>query len=145
MTADVDGVELVVSRLWSKQPRLSVGGRELPRDPSGGYELRDRRGVRHVEVVFDWRQFGPRLRVGDRDVLLGRPIPLWVRVAYLVLLVVGTGLGGPLGGLLAAASAVGGAGLLRRSDRQPSHVALAALLPVAAAIVYLGLVTLLPR
>ncbi|MGI3782844.1 MAG: hypothetical protein ACRYG2_18955, partial [Janthinobacterium lividum] len=75
----------------------------------------------------------------------GRPLPGWVRVAYLVLLVVGLGLGGAFGGLLAAGGAMGSAALLRRSDRLPSHVVLAALVPVAAVVVYLGLATLLAR
>ena len=143
MTARVDGVELAVTRLWARRPHISVRGKELPKDHQGRYELRDRSGrVRRVEATFDWRQFGPRLRVGDADVLLGRPIPVWVRVAYLVLLVVGIGLGGALGGLLAGASAVGSAALLRRTDRLGSHVVLAALLPFAAVLVYLGLATL---
>ena len=146
MTAQVDGVELAVTRLWAQRPHVSVRGQELPKDHLGRYELRDRSGrVRRVEARFDWRQFGPRLRVGDSDVLLGRPIPAWVRVAYLVLLVVGAGLGGALGGLLAVASAMGSAALLRRTDRLPSHVLLAALLPLAAALVYVGLAGLLAR
>ena len=146
MTARVDGTELVVTRLWSRRPHISVGGNELPKDTAGAYQLRDRRGgVRRVDTTFDWRQFGPRLRVGDTDVLLGRPIPAWVRVGYLVLLVVGVGLAGALGGLLAGASAVGGAALLRREDRQTSYVVLAALLPLAAVIAYLGLATLVAR
>ena len=145
MTAQVDGVELAVTRLWSRRPYVSVGGKELPKDALGRYELRDRSGrVRRVESTFDWRQFGPRLRVGDADVLLGRPIPAWVRVGYLVLLVVGVGLGGALGGLLAVGSAMGSAALLRRTDRMPSHVFAAALLPLAAVVVYLGLATLVP-
>ena len=98
--------------------------------------------MHRVEATFDWREFGPRLRVGDTDVLLGRPIPLWVRVGFLVLLVLGIGFGGALGGLLAGASAVGSAALLRREDRPPSIVFLAALLPFAAVVLYLGLVTL---
>ncbi len=147
MTAQVDGVELAVTRLWAGRPRVSVRGQELPKDSSGRYELRDRSGrARRVEAHFDWRQFGPRLRVGDTDVLLGRPLPAWVRVGYLVLLVVGVGLGGALGGLLAGASAVGSAALLRRTDRSPSHVLLAALLPFAAVVLYVGLATQLgPR
>ena len=145
MTARVDGVDLEVTRLWSRRPYVSVRGVELGKDAQGRYELRDRRGVRRVEASFDWRQFGPRLRVGDTDVLLGRPIPLWVRVGFLVLLVVGVGLGGALGGLLAGASAVASAALLRREDRPPSIVFLAALLPLAAVVVYLGLATLLAR
>lgn len=147
MTARVDGVELAVTRLWARRPHISVRGQELPKDAQGRYELRDRQGrVRRVEATFDWREFGPRLRVGDENLLLGRPIPLWVRVGYLVLLVVGIGLGGALGGLLAGASAVGSAALLRRTDRLPSHVFLAALLPFAAVVVYVGLATLLtPR
>lgn len=145
-TVRVDGVELAVSRLWARRPYVSVRGQELPKDQLGRYELRDRGGrVRRVEASFDWRQFGPRLKVGDADLLLGRPIPAWVRVAYLVLLVVGAGLGGALGGLLAVASAMGSAALLRRTDRLPSHVVLAALLPLAAALVYLGLAGLLTR
>jgi hypothetical protein len=143
MTAVVDGVELEVTRLWARRPYVSVRGEELPKDPQGRYELRDRRGrVRRVEATFDWRQFGPRLRVGDEDVLLGRPIPAWVRVTYLVLLVVGVGLGGALGGALAVGSAIASAALLRRTDRLPSHVLLAALLPFAAVLVYVGLATL---
>ena len=142
MTAKVDGVELAVTRLWARRPFISVRGQELPKDHQGRYELRDRSGrVRTVEASFDWRQFGPRLRVGDQDVLLGRPLPGWVRVGFLVLLVLGVGLGGALGGLLAGASAIGSAALLRRTDRVASHVALAALLPLAAALVYLGLAT----
>ncbi len=145
MTARVDGVELEVSRLWARRPHVSVRGQELPKDGTGRYELRDRRGVRRVEASFDWREFGPRLRVGDQDLLLGRPIPLWVRVGYLVLLVLGIGFGGALGGLLAGASAVGSAALLRREDRPPSTVFLAALLPLGAVVVYLALATLLAR
>ena len=147
MTAVVDGVELEVTRLWARRPFISVRGQELPKDPQGRYELRDRRGrVRRVEATFDWRQFGPRLKVGDEDVLLGRPIPAWVRVAYLVLLVLGVGLGGALGGALAVGSAIASAALLRRTDRLPSHVFLAALVPVAGVVAYLGLATLLaPR
>lgn len=147
MTARVDGVELAVTRLWSRRPYVSARGQELPKDPQGRYELRDRSGrVRRVEATFDWRQFGPRLRVGDEDILLGRPIPAWVRVAYLVLFVVGIGLGGAFGGLLAVASAIGSAALLRRTDRLPSHVLLAALLPLAALLAYVGLASLLgPR
>lgn len=143
MTARVDGVELAVTRLWARRPYVSVRGQELPKDHLGRYELRDRSGrVRRVEATFDWRQFGPRLRVGDTDVLLGRPLPAWVRVAYLVLLVVGIGLGGAFGGLLAAGSAMGSAALLRRPDRLASHVVLAALLPAAAVLAYLGVATL---
>jgi hypothetical protein len=143
MTAQVDGVELAVTRLWSRRPHISVRGQELAKDHLGRYELRDRRGrVRPVEATFDWRQFGPRLRVGDEDVLLGRPLPAWVRVGFLVLLVVGVGLGGALGGLIAVASAMGSAALLRRTDRLPSHVVLAALVPLAGAIVYVGLASL---
>lgn len=145
MTARVDGTELEVSRLWARRPHVSVRGQELPKDGQGRYELRDRHGVRRVEASFDWREFGPRLRVGDHDLLLGRPIPLWVRVGYLVLLVLGIGFGGALGGLLAGASAVGSAALLRREDRPGSIVFLAALLPFAAVVVYLGLATLLAR
>ena len=147
MSAQVDGVELAVTRLWARRPHISVRGTELPKDHLGRYELRDRRGrVRRVEATFDWRQFGPRLRVGDEDVLLGRPLPAWVRVGFLVLVVVGFGLGGAGGALLAGASVVGSAALLRRTDRLPSHVVLAALLPVAAVAAYLGLATLLaPR
>jgi hypothetical protein len=142
MTAQVDGVELAVTRLWARRPRISVRGQELPKDHLGRYELRDRRGrVRRVEATFDWRQFGPRLRVGDSDVLLGRPLPAWVRVGFLVLLVVGVGLGGALGALLAVGSAMGSGALLRRTDRLASHVVLAALLPVAAVVLYLGLAT----
>ncbi len=142
MTAQVDGVELAVTRLWSRRPYVSVRGQELPKDPQGRYELRDRRGrVRRVEARFDWRQFGPRLRVGEEDVLLGRPLPLWVRVGFLVLFVLGFGLGGALGGALAVGSSMGSAALLRRTDRLGSHVVLAALLPVAAALVYVGLTT----
>ncbi|MGI3786530.1 MAG: hypothetical protein ACRYG2_37780, partial [Janthinobacterium lividum] len=108
MTAQVDGVELAVTRLWARRPHISVRGQELPKDHLGRYELRDRKGrVSRVETTFDWRHFGPRLRVGDRDVLLGRPLPAWVRIAYLVLLVVGLGLGGAFGGLLAAGGAMG--------------------------------------
>jgi hypothetical protein len=67
-------------------------------------------------------------------------------VGFLVLLVLGVGLGGALGALLAVGSAIGSAALLRRADRLPSHVVLAALLPVAAAAVYLGLASaVLPR
>jgi hypothetical protein len=144
MTVQVDGVELAVTRLWARRPRVTVRGQELPKDHLGRYELRDRRGrVRPVEATFDWRQFGPRLRVGDTDVLLGRQIPAWVRVAYLVLLVVGAGLGGAFGALLAVGSSMGSAALLRRSDRLASHVVLAALLPVAAVVLYLGLATAL--
>lgn len=145
MTAKVDGTELEVDRLWSRRPVVSVGGRELPKDELGHYQLRDRRGVRTVSTTFDWRQFGPRLRVGDTDVLLGRPIPGWVRVGYLVLLVVGVGLGGALGGLVAVASAMGSAALLRREDRPPSIVVAAALVPLVGVIVYLGLATVLAR
>ncbi|GAA3575693.1 hypothetical protein GCM10022197_35970 [Microlunatus spumicola] len=147
MTAQVDGVELAVTRLWARRPHVSVRGQELPKDAQGRYELRDRSGrVRRVEASFDWRQFGPRLRVGDTDVLLGRPLPAWVRVGYLVLLVVGVGLGGAFGGLLAVASAMGSASLLRRTDRAGSHVLLAALVPFAAVVLYVGLVTgLSPR
>ena len=65
-----------MTRLWARRPFISVRGQELPKDPQGRYELRDRRGrVRRVEATFDWRQFGPRLKVGDTDVLLGRPDP----------------------------------------------------------------------
>jgi hypothetical protein len=143
MIARVDGVELAVTRLWARRPYITVRGQELPKDHLGRYELRDRRGrVRRVEATFDWRQFGPRLRVGDEDVLLGRPIPAWVRVGYLVLLVLGVGLGGALGGLLGGGSAMASAALLRRTDRQGSHVVLAALVPVAAALLYVGLVSL---
>jgi hypothetical protein len=143
MIARVDGVELAVTRLWARRPYITVRGQELPKDHLGRYELRDRRGrVRRVEATFDWRQFGPRLRVGDEDVLLGRPIPAWVRVGYLVLLVLGVGLGGALGGLLGGGSAMASAALLRRTDRQVSHVVLAALVPVAAALLYVGLVSL---
>jgi hypothetical protein len=142
MTARVHGVDLEVSRLWSRRPYVTQRGQELPKDGQGRYELRDRLGVHRVEATFDWREFGPRLRVGDTDVLLGRPIPLWVRVGFLVLLVLGIGFGGALGGLLAGASAVGSAALLRREDRPPSIVFLAALLPFAAVVLYLGLVTL---
>ena len=144
MTATVDGVELEVTRLWARRPRVSVRGQELPKDHLGRYELRDRHGrVRQVDARFDWQQFGPRLRVGDADVLLGHPIPAWVRVGYLVFLVVGAGLGGALGALLVIASAMGSAALLRRTDRAPSHVVLAALVPLAAVLAYLGLATLL--
>ena len=144
MTARVDGVELSVTRLWARRPHISARGQELPKDHLGRYQLRDRSGrVRSVEASFDWRQFGPRLRVGDTDVLLGHPIPAWVRVAYLVLVVVGVGLGGALGALLAVGSAMGSAALLRRTDRLPSHVVLAVLVPVAAVVVYLGIATLL--
>lgn len=145
--ARVDGVELAVTRLWARRPVVTVRGQELPKDHQGRYELRDRQGrVRRVEATFDWRQFGPRLRVGDEDVLLGRPLPAWVRVGFLVLLVVGVGLGGALGALLAVATAMGSAALLRRTDRLGSHVVLAALLPLAAALVYIGLATLVaPR
>lgn len=142
MTAKVDGVELAVTRLWARRPHVSVRGTELPKDHLGRYELRDRRGrVRRVEATFDWRQFGPRLRVGDEDVLLGRPLPLWVRVGFLVLFVLGFGFGGALGALLAVGSAMGSAALLRRTDRLASHVVLAALLPLAAALAYVGLAT----
>jgi len=145
LTAEVDGVELTVTRLWARRPRVTVRGQELPKDHLGRYELRDRRGrVRRIEATFDWRQFGPRLRVGDADLLLGRPLPGWVRVGYLVLLVVGAGLGGLLGGLLAVGSAMGSAALLRRSDRLPSHVVLAALVPLAAVLLYVGLATTFP-
>ena len=146
MTATVDGVELEVTRLWARRPHISVRGQELPKDHLGRYELRDRSGrVRRVDTTFDWQQFGPRLRVGDTDMLLGHPIPRWVRVAYLVFLVVGAGLGGALGALLAIASAMGSAALIRRTDRLPSHVVLAALVPLAAVVAYLGLATLLVR
>lgn len=144
MTTRVDGTELEVSRLWSRRPLITVAGRELPKNELGHYQLRDRRGaVQSVSTTFDWRQFGPRLRVGDNDQLLGRPLPGWVRVGYLVLLVVGVGLGGALGGLLAVAAAMGSAALLRREDRPPSIVLAAALVPLVAVVVYLGLATLL--
>ena len=143
MTARVHGVELEVSRLWARRPYVSVRGQELPKDGQGRYELRDRSGVHRVEASFDWREFGPRLRVGEADVLLGRPIPLWVRVGFLVLLVLGIGFGGALGGLLAGASAVGSAALLRREDRPGSVVLLAALIPFAAVVLYVGLASLL--
>ena len=144
MSAKVDGVELEISRLWSRRPYITTGGQELPKDTAGNYQLRDRRGaVRRVDTTFDWREFGPRLRVGDSDQLLGRPLPLWVRVGYLVLLVVGVGLGGPLGGLVAVASAIGSAALLRQEDRPLSIVVAAALVPLAGVVVYLGLATLL--
>ena len=145
MTTKVDGIELEISRLWSRRPLITAGGRELPKDELGHYQLRDRRGVRSVSTTFDWRQFGPRLRVGDTDVLLGRPIPGWVRVCYLVLLVLGIGLGGALGGLVAVASAIGSAALLRREDRPPSVVVAAALVPLAGVIVYVGLASALAR
>lgn len=147
MTARVDGVDLDVTRLWSRRPHISVRGQELGKDQSGRYELRGRRGgVQRVEATFDWRQFGPRLRVGDVDILLGRPIPAWVRVGFLVLLVLGVGLGGAFGGLLAVGTAMGCAALLRRTDRAGSHIVLAAMLPLAALIVFVGLQTLLtPR
>lgn len=147
LTTVVDGVELEVTRLWARRPHVSVRGQELPKDALGRYELRDRRGrVRPVEATFDWRQFGPRLKVGDSDVLLGRPIPAWVRVVYLVLLVVGVGFGGALGGALAVAGAIASAALLRRDDRLPSHVLLAALVPFAAVLAYVGLASLIsPR
>ena len=146
MSAKVDGVELEISRLWSRRPYITTGGQELPKDSTGAYQLRDRRGgVRRVDTSFDWREFGPRLRVGDSDQLLGRPLPLWVRVGYLVLLVVGIGLGGPLGGLVAAAVAIGSAALLRQEDRPVSIVVAAALVPLAGVIVYLALATVLSR
>ena len=146
VSAKVDGVELEVSRLWSRRPYITSGGKELPKDATGRYELRDRRGgVRRVDTTFDWREFGPRLRVGDADQLLGRPLPLWVRVGYLVLLVLGIGLGGALGGLVAGASAVGSAALLRQQDRPPSIVFAAALVPFAGVVIYLALATLLAR
>lgn len=142
-SARVDGIDLVVTRTWSSRPRVSSGGRELPKDPAGHYELRGPRGrVRRVDADFDWHQFGPRLRVGDEQVLLGRPLPFGVRAVLLVLVVLGL-LGGVLGVALMLASAIGAAGLLRRTDRRPWHVAVAVVLPLVAALAYLAGSTLL--
>ena len=87
-------------------------------------------------TTFFFAQLGPRLQVGDADVLVA-PCPGWVRIGFLVLLVVGAGLGGVLGGLLAVASAMGSAALLRR-DAPPGLPRLRCppLVPLAAVVLH---------
>ncbi len=116
---------------YSKQ-RLLKDGEELPRDRWNTYVLPGEDGRnRIVQVVFDVGQLGLAVEVDGRRYLAVAPLPGWVRVLLVAMVLVGTLLGAVGAGLVMGA-VIGTLSLLRRPDRRRLHLVLACLLPPAA-------------
>lgn len=135
-TGTLNGVELTVVKEWSRHPRVLHNGQELPRDRWGNYQFHDDQGRPcQLEVSYNLWELRPRVRTAGHSVLLGRALPVWVRVIFLVFFGLGF-FGGALGAALAFASGWGSLALLRRTDRRTVHVVTAILLPLLAVLVY---------
>lgn len=133
----VNGVDLTVTKEWTRRPRVTHQGRELPQDRWGNYQFHDERGQpAQLRVAYNWWDLRPRLQVGNQTVVLGRSIPTWIRVAFLAFFGVALLFGGGLGSGLALLSTWGSLTLLRQKDRRARHVLGAILLPLLAVLVY---------
>jgi hypothetical protein len=143
-TGSVNGIQLTVVTQWSGRPRVLRDGQELPKDRWGHYQLLDAEGrPAPLEVRYSWWELRPRVVVGGRSVLLGSPVPLGPRVAYLAFLAAATLAGGVLGVALALVGVWGSLALLRRPQRSAGHVVLAVLVPVLAAAAYVLIAVLI--
>lgn len=131
------GTDLVVERAWSRRPRILQNGQELSRDRWGSPVLVGDDGRSHqVQAGFSWRQLSPTVEVDGRTILASPPLPTPVRVALLVLVVVGFA-GGAVGVLLSMTAALVSASLLRRPGRNAGHVVGAVVVPLVAVVVFL--------
>ena len=140
----VNGVDLTVTKEWSRRPRVTHQGRELPQDPWGNYQFHDEHGQpAPLRVAYSWSELRPKLQVGSQTVFLGRSVPAWIRVGYLVFVGVAFVAGGALGSGLALLSTWASLTLLRQEDRRARHVLGAILLPLLAVLVYAVVATLL--
>lgn len=133
----VNGVELTVTNEWSRRPRVTDQGRELPQDSWGNYQFHDENGQpAQLRVAYQWWELRPKLQIGSQTVFLGRSIPTWVRVAFLAFIGLAVVAGGGLGSGLALLSTWGSLTLLRQEDRRARHVLGAILLPLLAVLVW---------
>ena len=130
--------ELVVERAWSRRPRVLLDGVELPRDRWGSHVLREEDGHNHqVQAGFSWRQLSPVVEVDGHRRLTLAPLPAPVRIVLLAVIVVGL-FCGVLGVVLGVGAALVSAALVRRPQRRAAHVVAAVLVPLAAAVVFVG-------
>ncbi|GAB2586598.1 hypothetical protein [Microlunatus antarcticus] len=133
----VNGVELTVTKEWSRRPRVTHQGRELTQDSWGNYQFHDENGQpAQLRVAYQWWELRPKLQIGSQTVFLGRSIPTWVRVAFLAFIGLAVVAGGGLGSGLALLSTWGSLTLLRQEDRRARHVLGAILLPLLAVMVW---------
>lgn len=130
--------DLVVERAWSRRPRVLLEGVELPRDRWGAHVLLDEDGRSHqVRAGFSWRQLSPVVEVDGHRRLTSEPLPTPVRVALLGFVVFGFSCG-LQGVVLGVGAALVSAALVRRPQRGAVHVVAAVLVPLAAAVVFVG-------
>jgi hypothetical protein len=130
--------DLVVERAWSRRPRVLLDGVELPRDRWGSHVLLDEDGRSHqVRSGFSWRQLSPVVEVNGHRRPTSTPLSTPVRVVLLAFIVFGLSCG-LLGLVLGVAAALVSAALLRRPQRRAAHVVAAALVPLVAAVVFVG-------
>lgn len=130
--------DLVVKRAWSRRPRVLLEGVELPRDRWGSYVLLDEDGRSYqVQAGFSWRQLSPVVEVDGHQRPTLAPLPTPVRVVLLVFIVFGF-FCGLQGVVLGVGAALVSAALVRRPQRGAVHVVAAVLVPLAAAVVFVG-------
>lgn len=87
-------------------------------------------------MAYHWWELRPTLQIVCQTVFLGRSVPTWVRVAFLVFIGLALSAGGGLGSGLALLSTWGSLTLLRQEDGRARHVLGAVLLPLLAVLVY---------
>lgn len=130
--------ELVVERAWSRRPRVLLDGVELPRDRWGSHVLLGEDGRSHqVQAGFSWQQLSPVVEVDGHQRATLTPLSTPVRVVLLAVIVVGL-FCGLLGLVLGMGATSMSAALLRRPQRRAAHVVAAVLVPLTAAVVFVG-------